>query len=249
MKTEVRTVMVPKEKALWVADDGTTFEKKCDCVDYELEVYRKQLGDSKDVIECKKARDRSPFDGGEYLEGNNYRWFKPLNENGVELLNKAFPSSYAKLGDNSVDNWHCVEYTYGNECWWSELSYSERYANELLELLKPEQYGRSGYATELCPNCDTVLEMNWAGYELEFICEFAKQSDLEVELAQRQLRSLWTAYCFHKNIDCDTRRYDEDLAAVWDAVYENSTQPWKDNDEEMAVGFDQFDNFMCEEVV
>lgn len=161
MKTEVRTVMVPKEKAFWVADDGTTFEKKCDCVDYELEVYRKQLGDSKDVIECKKARDCSPFDGGEYLEGNNYRWFKPLNENGVELLNKAFPSSYAELGDNSIDNWHCVEYTFDNECWWSELSCSERYANELLELLEPEQYVRSGYVTELCPNCDTEVEMRW----------------------------------------------------------------------------------------
>lgn len=111
MKTEIRTVMVPKEKAFWVADDGTTFEKESDCVDYELEAYRKQLGNSKDVIECKEARDRSPFDGGEYPEGNNYRWFKPLNESGVELLNKAFPSSYAKLGDDSIDNWHCVEYT------------------------------------------------------------------------------------------------------------------------------------------
>lgn len=162
MKTEIRTVMVPKEKAFWVADDGTTFEKESDCVDYELEAYRKQLSDSKDVIECKEARDRSPFDGGEYPESHNYRWFKPLNENGVELLNKAFPSSYAKLGDDSIDNWHCVEYTeYDNECWWYELSCSQRYANELLELLEPERYDRSGYVTELCPNCDTEVEMRW----------------------------------------------------------------------------------------
>lgn len=28
MKTEIRTVMVPTEKAFWVADDGTAFEKE-----------------------------------------------------------------------------------------------------------------------------------------------------------------------------------------------------------------------------
>ena len=85
--------------------------------------------------------------------------------------------------------------------------------------------------------------------ELEFICEFAKESDLEYEIAQRQLRSLWTAYCFHNNIDCDTRRYDNDLSTIWDTVYENDTRPWKDDDEEMTVGFDLFDDFMCGEVV
>ena len=101
----------------------------------------------------------------------------------------------------------------------------------------------------MCKN-DTMLEMNWAGYELEFICEFAKQSDLKIELAQRQLRSLWTAYCFHKNIDCDTGRYDKDLAAIWDAVRENGSCPWKDDDKNFyATGYDQFDDFMCEEVV
>lgn len=162
MKTEIRTVMLPKEKAFWVADDGTTFESESDCVDYELEACRKQLADSKDVIECKEALDHSPFDGGEYPESHNYRWFKPLNENGVELLNKAFPSSYAKLGDDSIDNWHCVEYTvYDNECWWYELSGSQRYADKLLELLEPERYNRSGYVTELCSNCDTEVEMRW----------------------------------------------------------------------------------------
>ena len=93
------------------------------------------------------------------------------------------------------------------------------------------------------------IEMNWLGYELEYICEFAKQSDLEVELAQRQLRSLWTAYCFHKNIDCDTKQYDETLALVWNVVRGNSTCPWKDNDKNFyANGFDRFDEFMCEEV-
>lgn len=85
--------------------------------------------------------------------------------------------------------------------------------------------------------------------ELEFICGFAKESDFGYQLAQRQLRSLWTAYCFHNNIDCDVRRYDEDLRTVWDVVSKNDTCPWKDDEDELTVGFDLFDDFMCEEVV
>lgn len=136
MKTEIRTVMVPKEKAFWVADDGTAFEEECECVDYELAVYRKQLDDSKDVIECKEAL--------------NYR------------LNKAFPPSYGRLGDDDIDEWHCVEYNdYDSECWWNELSEGQEYAKGLLELLEPERYDRSGFVTELCPNCETEVEMRW----------------------------------------------------------------------------------------
>lgn len=162
MKTEIRTVMVPKEKAFWVADDGTAFEEECECVDYELAVYRKQLDDSKDVIECKEALNYRPFDGGEYYESHNYRWFKPLNESGIELLNKAFPPSYGRLGDDDIDEWHCVEYNdYDSECWWNELSEGQEYAKELLELLEPERYDRSGFVTELCPNCETEVEMRW----------------------------------------------------------------------------------------
>ena len=162
MKTEIRTVMVPKEKAFWIADDGTVFEKESECADYELEASRGQLGDSKDVIERKEACGYPPFDGGEYSENHSYRWFKPLNESGVALLNSAFPSSYAKLGDDSIDNWHCVEYSdYDDGYWWSELSRSQRYVNELLGLLEPEQYARSGYVTEVCPHCETEVEMVW----------------------------------------------------------------------------------------
>lgn len=40
MKTEIRSVMVPTEKAFWVADDGTAFEKENDCENYELSVFR-----------------------------------------------------------------------------------------------------------------------------------------------------------------------------------------------------------------
>lgn len=162
MKTEIRTVMVPTEKAFWVANDGTVFEKENDCENYELSVFRGRLNDSKDVIECKAAFDYPPFDGGEYYENHGYRWFKPLNEKGVELLNRAFPSSFTKLGDDSIDDWHCVEYTdYDNECWWHELSICRRYANELQDILNPGQHDRSGYVIEMCPNCDTEVEMVW----------------------------------------------------------------------------------------
>lgn len=162
MKTEIRTVMAPKEKTFWVADDGTAFENKFECEDYELIVYRNRLGDSKDVVECKDADGFAPFDGGEHYEEHRYRWFKPLNERGIELLNKAFPADPAALSNGDIGKWHCVEYSDPDcGCWWGELSCSQNYAERLLKLLDPGQHDRSGYVTEMCPNCDTEVEMVW----------------------------------------------------------------------------------------
>lgn len=88
---------------------------------------------------------------------------------------------------------------------------------------------------------------NMGNCELEFICEFAKGSVFGYQLAQRQLRSLWTAYCFHNNIDCDTKRYDDDLAAVWEEARLNSGCPWRSGEE--LADYTLFGNFMCEEIV
>lgn len=93
------------------------------------------------------------------------------------------------------------------------------------------------------------LVSKMGNHELEFIWEFAQDSDFNYQLAQKQLRSLWTAYCFHNNIGCDTRRYDESLRTVWDVASENNTCTWKDNPEELTAGIDQFGDFMCGEIV
>lgn len=85
--------------------------------------------------------------------------------------------------------------------------------------------------------------------ELQYILMFAKETDFFFEVAQKQLRSLWTAYCLHKGYECDTLQYDTNLNWVWGELLQNSSCSWRDDEDEGVVGFDLFDDYMCEEVV
>lgn len=79
--------------------------------------------------------------------------------------------------------------------------------------------------------------------ELAYIIGFAVESYFDNELTCQQIRSLWTAYCFHYALDVDTADYDADLAAIWKEIVqmEEDTAYWSD--------FDSFDMFMCAELV
>lgn len=138
MRTETRTTMVPNSEKVYIADDGTEFMSYRDCIDYEIDAYRKQVEESKDVIECEKLLHCKPFDNEDYSTENTYRWFKPLNENGIELLNKAFPAEWETndLSNCDIGEWHCVGYDPDeHECYWYALSESQAYVNKVLSLL------------------------------------------------------------------------------------------------------------------
>lgn len=138
MRIETRTTMVPNSEKIYIADDGTEFMSHSECINYELDVYRKWIEQSNDVIECKELLDCPPFDGGEYSSENTYRWFKPINEKGIELLNKAFPA-YSYIGElhsNDIGEWCCAEYDpYDHLYYWNALSESQAYANKVLSFL------------------------------------------------------------------------------------------------------------------
>ena len=138
MRIETRTTMVPDSRKVYIANDGTEFSRYMECMHYEVDVYRKQVEESKDVIECKELLHCKPFDNEEYSTENTYRWFKPLNENGIELLNKAFPTERGTndLSNCDIGKWHCVSYYMDEyECYWNALSESRAYANKVLSLL------------------------------------------------------------------------------------------------------------------
>ena len=40
--------------------------------------------------------------------------------------------------------------------------------------------------------------------EFNYMLAFVVESSFENELSRDQLRCLWTAYCFHNNLDADT---------------------------------------------
>lgn len=79
--------------------------------------------------------------------------------------------------------------------------------------------------------------------ELGVILRFAREENLGFEVCTHQLRSLWTAYCIHHDLEVDTSTYDADLRELWQAVSEeNSDNPdWSD--------FESFDLFMCDDLV
>lgn len=84
--------------------------------------------------------------------------------------------------------------------------------------------------------------------EFGFILDFAKEMYFEFRAARQQLRSLWTAYCLHNDMECDTAKYDNDIRAIYNVVAKNKSCQWVDNEEEGIVGFDLFDLFMGEEL-
>lgn len=77
--------------------------------------------------------------------------------------------------------------------------------------------------------------------ELQYLIAFVKGAFFEADVCCQQLRSLWTAYCLHQNLDVDTRMYDNDLMMIWETVEdtgEEDTMHWGN--------FDSFNDYMCE---
>ena len=72
--------------------------------------------------------------------------------------------------------------------------------------------------------------------EFNFILEFIEWADFDEIIAVKQLRALWTAFCFHHNVDCDTREYDSCVLEMWNYLTDNISNPWS------SLDFDGFDH-------
>lgn len=141
MKTETRIQTLQRVKRFYIADDGREFTEFNECLDWEVNMYLRQLKDSKDVIECKELLGYHPFNYIQDLtQHTSFRWFKPLNKRGIELLNKAFPSANNTLSYLDIGKWVCVSYepVKHNYCWYT-LSESIKYANKLLALINDSE--------------------------------------------------------------------------------------------------------------
>lgn len=87
--------------------------------------------------------------------------------------------------------------------------------------------------------------------ELQFIFDFIEEEDLVFQICRVQLRSLWTAFCLHQDLECGTFEYDMTLEEVWSKMQDQDNLPciWEDDEDEGVIGFDLFEDFMCEEIV
>ena len=147
MKTEMRMQTVQRVKRFYIADDGREFTEFNECLDWEVNMYLRQLKDSKDIIECNELLGYYPFN---YIQGpaesTSFRWFRPLNKRGIELLNKTFPSAETPLTHSDIGKWVCVAYEppKHNYCWYP-FSESMRYVNKVLTLMDNAERAYEAY--------------------------------------------------------------------------------------------------------
>lgn len=76
--------------------------------------------------------------------------------------------------------------------------------------------------------------------ELEYLKNFVHGGDFDEKLYQDQLRSLWTAYCFHHNLTVDTQEYDNTLLGLWNLL---------DVQQDAWMDYDTFDSSLCKFLV
>lgn len=102
---------------------------------------------------------------------------------------------------------------------------------------------RDGYhaAAELIERLSNSISRD---AEWKYLKAFARENSFDDELAREQLRSLWTAFCFHHNMIVDTAEYDNALLELRNFMV-NCGYPltrWWAN----CIAFDLF---MCKELV
>ncbi|MBM6722677.1 hypothetical protein [Pseudoflavonifractor phocaeensis] len=92
------------------------------------------------------------------------------------------------------------------------------------------------------PACIWLIDLN-EDDEYNYLLKFAAGADFEVgELAEKQLRALWTAFCFHESLDVDMAEYDAKLRALYQQMPGYSIScSWYD--------YDGFGRYMCELLV
>lgn len=115
---------------------------------------------------------------------------------------------------------------------------------EILRILRLDGYSdAANWIEDLQAALELTANQINRDAELKYLRQFAFESCFDTEVCRDQLRSLWTAYCFHHNLDVDTADYDQDLRVVWEAAaeVERETADWSN--------FDSFDQFMCRELV
>ena len=82
------------------------------------------------------------------------------------------------------------------------------------------------------------------------LLETARKTDYEMlvridgfENALYELRAMWTWYCDENDLECDTATYDSQLGLLWGTLKANHGKAFLLHD------FEDFDRFMCEDLV
>ena len=133
MRQEKRTTThtIVCDETVFIAEDGTEFKQRCDCVQYEMSKAREEAKNN--IITCEELQGRCNFDGGEYYESHDYTWVFVRDEKDAELLNRMFLLDYDDFSCY-IGQWVCVEES-DDSGWVSSIENGIKYATDLLEKL------------------------------------------------------------------------------------------------------------------
>ena len=136
MKEVKKIELYEKHVIKYVADDGTEFDHEGTCRRYE---YEKALEKLSVIEQCADIEGCPNFDGGECYESHGYTWYRPKNEQEIEMLNNAYDNPYDNYGqfnNDMIGEWVCVETDDADDFLWvTTLNNGIRYAKHILEKL------------------------------------------------------------------------------------------------------------------
>lgn len=127
MKEIARKEKIEVTKRVYVAFDGTEFDRSEDCVRYERTMVMNDLSE----IEIN-AKGYPNLNNEGYSYDTDYLWYRPKNKAELELLNKMYlHEDRNPLDDSLIGKWICAEIDYDGNCsYWSILDDGIRYAKD-----------------------------------------------------------------------------------------------------------------------
>ena len=119
MRTKIEVKEIQRTETItetiYVAFDGTEFDKENDCFDYEAEQILKR----DDIIVFDSLRDCSPCFFDDYSD-HRYIWIKPTTEEACELIEKYYSGDYGATPVH-VNHFYGIEFNLDNEPWIIEV--------------------------------------------------------------------------------------------------------------------------------
>lgn len=107
MRIEKREKKVYEE--IYIADDGTQFDTKRHCLEYEKEIEMCKKAKDAEKLRIRELDDVIPLIDVEIYENREYVWYKLENEKDFNTLKEAFEYSKDFTVPDGYPTLYCVE--------------------------------------------------------------------------------------------------------------------------------------------
>lgn len=141
MKVETRKEMIEMEIKKYIANDGTEFKSKIDCLRYEERQKRKEEIEAAEKLRIEDLDEQIPLYCGEMSENNTFRWYRVENDAEFDVLNNACRNELVCARPSVYPEIICVE-TVGYEAYEDDV-YS--YNMEDIKAATKEFFEKFGY--------------------------------------------------------------------------------------------------------